>query len=142
MGDNDKPAPRRAKAAARPATRLLRERACVARRPVPPRRPGASPRSIRVINRPRAVVPVDIIFCSSESNKTKSHSHSQRPRGRRRLSRLGLAGAEHRRSSSCPLAAAVSPPSTAACRTSTSYLLMNVWPDSLLPAAALLLALG
>ena len=61
-----------------------------------------------------------------------AHSHSQRPRGRRRLSRLGLAGAEHRRSSSCPLAAAVSPPSTAACRTSTSYLLMNVWPDSLL----------
>jgi len=33
-----------------------------------------------------------------------AHSHSQRPRGRRRLSRL--AGAEHRRSSSCPLAIA------------------------------------
>lgn len=82
-----------------------------------------------------------------------AHSHSQRPRGRRRLSRLGLAGAEHRRSSSCPLAIAtlhhrmpylhLLPPDERVGRLAVN---VNVGrlaaPNSLLPAAALLLALG
>ena len=73
---------------------------------------------------PTGAALVDIHTCWSRSAHVCGRTHgtrapagprsqrtpwSQRPRGRRRLSRLGLAGAEHRRSSSCLLAAAVSP---------------------------------
>ena len=73
---------------------------------------------------PTGAALVDIHTCWSRSAHVCGRTHgtrapagprsqrtpwSQRPRGRRRLSRLGLAGAEHRRSSSCLLPAAVSP---------------------------------